>query len=432
MNETFDKTYDVVIIGGGPAGSTVGAILAGEGKKTLIIERAKFPRFHIGESLIPETYWVFKRIGMLPKLQQSEFVKKCSVQFVNATGRESQPFYFDDRDPRECSQTWQVKREIFDQMMIENAAERGAEVWMEANVNEVILSPSTSGDELPRAAGVVVTPKDGKPIRIGAKVVVDATGTTAMISKKLGIREGDPKLRKAAIFAHYKGCFRDQGKNAGCTLVLTTTHNDGWFWYIPLADGITSIGVVGDLDRLVNKLNTPEKTLNEEIANCPGLIPRMIPGHERVGPVHVLSDYSYRSKRCAGDGWVLVGDAFGFLDPMYSSGVFLALKSSEMAADAVLDALETNDFSAARLSKWGNELAEGMSIIRKLVYAYYTKDFSFGRFVRAYPQHRDDVTAVLVGDVFRPEVTDLFQPLSTMAPLPESIPLDQPKGAPGA
>jgi flavin-dependent dehydrogenase len=426
MSETFEKNYDVVIIGGGPAGSTVASILAGKGKKTLVVERTKFPRFHIGESLMPETYWTFKRIGMLPKLQNSDFVKKYSVQFVNATGRESQPFYFDDRDPRECSQTWQVKRETFDQMMLENAEERGAEVWMEANVNEVLLQPSTSGDDLPRATGVVVTPKDGKPMRIGAKVVVDATGTNAMLSRKLGIRSRDPKLRKAAIFAHYKNCYRDTGKNAGCTLVLSTTTNDGWFWYIPLPDGITSVGVVGDLDRLVNKLSTPEKTLDEEIANCLGLKDRMKDA-VREGPVHVLNDFSYRATRCAGDGWVLVGDAFGFLDPMYSSGVFLALKSGEMAADTVLEAFKTNDFSAAQLSKWGDELSEGMQTIRKLVYAFYTKGFSFGKFVKTYPHHRDDVTAVLVGDVFRPEVMEVFKPLGTMAPIPESIPLQHPR-----
>src|SRR5688572_29217142 len=163
------KQYDVVVIGGGPAGSTVATLLAEAGRKVLVVERTKFPRFHIGESLMPETYWVFKRLGMLPKLHNSDFVKKYSVQFVTASGRESQPFYFDDRDPRDCSQTWQVQRDRFDQMMLDNAAELGAEVWMEANVNDVILEPIDT-DDLPRATGVVVTPKNGKPLRIGAKV----------------------------------------------------------------------------------------------------------------------------------------------------------------------------------------------------------------------------------------------------------------------
>jgi flavin-dependent dehydrogenase len=423
--ETYD--YDCIVIGGGPAGSTVGTLVADAGHKVLIVEREKFPRFHIGESLMPETYWTFERLGMLPKLKNSEFVKKYSVQFVTATGRESQPFYFDERDPRECSQTWQVLRSKFDEMLLDNAAEHGAKVWQEANVNDILLEPSDS-DDLPRARGVIVTRKGGKPQTLHARVVVDATGTHAMLSKKLGIRKGDPMLRKAALFAHYKGCLRDPGKNGGATLVLSTRQNDGWFWYIPLPDDVTSIGVVGDLSRLSNKLSTPEKTLEEEIANCAGLQPRMT-GAARVSQVHVISDYSYRSSRCAGDGWVLVGDAFGFLDPMYSSGVFLALKSGEMAADAINDALASGQPDAMNLSRWGDTLSDGMQTIRKLVYAFYTPGFSFGRFIRANPDKVNDVTAILVGDVFRPEVKELFKPLGEMVPVPESVPLDQPKAA---
>ncbi len=421
------ETFDCIVIGGGPAGSTVATLVADAGHKVLVIERAKFPRFHIGESLMPETYWTFERLGMLPKLKDSDFVKKYSVQFVTASGRESQPFYFDERDPRDCSQTWQVLRSRFDEMLLDNAGQHGATVWQEGNVNEILLEPSET-DDLPRATGVVVTRKGEAPRRINAKVVVDATGTNAMLSKKLGIRKGDPNLRKAAVFAHYKGCARDPGKNGGATLVLSTKQNDGWFWYIPLPDDITSIGVVGDLSRLSNKLSTPEQTLEDEINNCAGLEPRMT-NAQRVGEVHVISDYSYRSSRCAGDGWVLVGDAFGFLDPMYSSGVFLALKSGEMAADAINDALAKGEADAVNLSKWGDTLSDGMQTIRKLVYAFYTPGFSFGRFIRAYPDKVHDVTAVLVGDVFRPEVKELFKPMSTMAPIPETSVLDKPKAA---
>lgn len=423
-----ETSFDVVVIGGGPAGATTAALLAEAGRKVLVVERAKFPRFHIGESLMPETYWVFQRLGMLPKLRDSDFVKKYSVQFVTATGKESQPFFFDERDPRECSQTWQVPRDRFDQMMLDNARQRGATVWEEANVSDVILEP-TPDDDLPRATGVVVTRKVGTPQRIACKVVVDATGMNALLSKKLNIRRTDPQLRKASLFAHYKGCRRDPGRNGGATLVLSTKQNDGWFWFIPLPDDVASVGVVGDLDRLMgDKSRTPEQKLDDEIANCPGLADRM-PGSTRIGPVHVLSDFSYRATRCAGEGWVLVGDAFGFLDPMYSSGVFLALKSGEMAADVINEAFDSNDFSAVRLSKWGDGLSDGMSVVRKLVYAFYTKDFSFGKFVKMYPQHKDDVVSVLVGDVFRPEVAEVFKPMSTMAPIPESIPLAPPKAA---
>ena len=427
MPQTFDETYDVVVIGGGPAGSTTGALTAAAGNKTLILERTKFPRFHIGESLMPETYWTFKRLGMLPKLHDSDFVKKYSVQFVTATGRESQPFYFDERDPHEKSQTWQVLRSRFDEMMLDNAEEKGATVWQETNVNEVLWEDSEN-DDLPKAVGVVLTRKGEAPRRIGAKVIVDATGVNALISKKLGIRKIDPKLKKAAYFAHFKNCARDPGKNGGATLVLSTRENDGWFWYIPLPNDITSVGVVGDLERMSKYKISPEEILQQEIDKCPGLLPRL-QNAERDGEVHVLSDFSYRSTRCAGDGWVLVGDAFGFLDPMYSSGVFIALKSGEMAADTINEAIASGRSDALNLSKWGDELSAGMQTIRKLVYAFYTPGFSFGKFCKANPTRVNDVTAVLVGDVFKPDVEDLFKPMREMVAIPDSIPLQQPKAA---
>jgi flavin-dependent dehydrogenase len=422
------KRYDCVVIGGGPAGSTAATLLAGAGKSVLVVERGNFPRFHIGESLMPETYWTFKRLGMLPKMKASRFVKKYSVQFTTASGKDSAPFYFDEMNPHECSQTWQVVRSEFDQMMLDNAAEHGAEVWQNANVTEVLLEPSPT-DSFPRATGVMVKRSgETEPHRIEAKVVIDATGNNALLSKKLGIRQPDPKLKKASLFAHYKGARRDAGKNEGATLVLSTAEQDGWFWYIPLPDDIVSIGVVGDLDRLITTRDTPEKTLEEEIANCRGLDDRMA-GARRVSPVHVLADFSWRSTRCAGDGWVLIGDAFGFLDPIYSSGVFLALKSGEMAADCILQAFEKNDFSAAQLGKWGKLLSDGMQAMRKLVYAFYTRDFSFGQFMRRHPQLKKNLVELLIGDVFRPEVNQIFDTMSQEIPLPEPVPLEQPAGA---
>lgn len=426
-----DKTpqsdvYDAIIIGGGPGGSTVATLLANAGKKVLVIEREKFPRFSIGESLMPESYWVFKRLGVLEKLKATNFVRKYSVQFVTASGKESQPFFFDEMNPHECSVTWQVVRSEFDKMLLDNAAEHGAEVWEESNVIDVLTEPSDS-DDLPRAVGVVVE-KNGQRITLRARVIVDATGTRTMLAKRFGIRQTDPSLRKASYFSHYKGGRRDPGKNEGATLVLSTANNDGWFWYIPLPDDTVSVGVVGDIDRLVtqNKGKTPEQILEQEIKNCRGLDDRMTKA-VRVGPVHVLSDFSYRATRCAGDGWVLVGDAFGFLDPMYSSGVFLALKSAEMAADTIVEGLEKNDTSARQLSKWGDELSDGMTSVRKLVYAFYTRGFSFGKFVRENPGFKKNLVDLLIGNVFYEGVDEIFIPMSKTVALPDAIPLEKGK-----
>ncbi|HZL35940.1 MAG TPA: NAD(P)/FAD-dependent oxidoreductase [Tepidisphaeraceae bacterium] len=417
-------SYDVVVIGGGPAGSSAATLIAKAGHSVLLLERSHFPRFHIGESLMPESYWTFQRLGMLPRLKASPFVKKFSVQFVNGSGRESQPFYFDEMNPHECSQTWQVVRSEFDRMLLDNAREHGARVWEEANVTQVLLEPSAT-DTLPRATGVVVS-RAGQPAQqIAAKVVVDASGTGAMLSKKFGIRQPDPKLRKASLFAHYRGGRRDPGKNSGATLVLATQNQDGWFWYIPLQDDTVSVGVVGDIDRLITGRAAPEQTLEEEILCCPGLEGRLN-NATRVSPVHVLSDFSWHATRCAGDGWVLIGDAFGFLDPIYSSGVFLALKSGEMAADAIIEGFKIGDLSGAQLGKWGSPLSQGMHAMRKLVYAYYTKGFSFGQFMRMYPQYKRNLVELLIGDVFRPEVNAIFEPMSQSVMLPEPVLLEQP------
>lgn len=421
MSETL--RVDVAIIGGGPAGSTCAALLAAGGHRTLVVERTRFPRFHVGESLMPETYWVFRRIGMLEKMKASDFVRKYSVQFVNASGQESAPFYFDEMNPHECSQTWQVTRSRFDQMMLENAAERGAAVWQESVVREVLLEGGDAG-RLPRARGLWVRRADGSLQEVAARVVVDASGTAAVLSNRLGLRQPDPKLRKAGIFAHYRGAYRDPDpRDEGATLVLHVQNQKGWFWYIPLENDIVSIGVVGDVDYLIRGRGVPEQTLEEEVQRCPFLIPRMR-GAQRVSPVHVVSDFSFRSRRCAGDGWVLIGDAFTFLDPIYSSGVFLALKSGELAADAIDEALRHNDVSAERLGAWGPRFYEGVERIRALVYAFYTEDFSFGRFNRAHPECRRNLVELLIGDVFRPEAGRILDTMGRFCDLPEPLRLE--------
>lgn len=421
----MSESFDCVIIGGGPAGSTCATVLADHGRRVLVVERAPYPRFHIGESLMPETYWVFRRIGMLDKLKNSPFVRKYSVQFVAPTGKESAPFYFDERNPHECSVTWQVLRSEFDRMMLDNAAEHGAVTWQPANVADVLLEPSPRHG-LPRATGVVVEREDGRRVEVRAPVVVDATGMNAMLSRRLGIRLPDPKLRKAAVFAHYRGAYRDPNpRDEGATLILSVQGQRGWLWYIPLPDDVVSVGVVGDLEYLIDGRGEPEQTLDEEIVRCPFIVPRLAHA-TRVSPVHVLSDFSYNAKVCAGDGWVLIGDAFTFLDPMYSSGVLLALRSGEAAADAIHAALHVGDTSAAALGAWGERFYDGVQAIRKMVYAFYTPGFSFSKFVRAHPDCKDKVTEILIGDVFRPEVHDVFGPMGQYFQVPESIRLESP------
>ncbi len=394
------SAYDCIIVGGGPAGATAATLLADHGHDVLVLERSRFPRHHIGESLMPRTYGTLQRLGMIQKLEATDFPRKESVQFVSASGRDSQPYYFTDRDPGEWSRTWQVPRDRFDQMMLDNAREHGASVREGADVSEVLFE----GD---RAVGVTAR-IDGSIKKISARVVVDATGMSALLSRQLGVREPDEILRSAAIYAYFKGALRDEGRNAGATIIIHTPQRRGWFWYIPLPDDVASVGVVAPPSYLcTGRGDDPLATLEEEIKGCPG-IGRRLEASTRISRAYVTSDFSFRSTRMAGDGWVLVGDAFAFLDPVYSSGVFLALASGEFAADAIHEGLASGDVSGERLGAFGAKLIGGMGLIKRLIHVFYDRSFSFGRFNQEYPEYRDHIVRLLIGDVFNDEVGKVF------------------------
>jgi len=393
---------DVVVIGGGPAGSTVATLVAQQGYRVQLFERDYFPRFHIGESLIPETYWVLKRLGMLPKLRHSHFIKKYSVQFMNEQGRLSEPFYFWDHKPHECSQTWQVRRSEFDTLLLENSQEHGATVHQGARVLEVLF-------EAARAYGVRVQFEDGTQQEVHAKVVVDASGQSSMLIDRFGLRQWDQELKKTAIWTYWKGAQRDTGRDEGATLVVQTRGKTGWFWYIPLHDDILSVGIVSSYDYLFKPgaKRSLEEIYQGEVERTPGIANR-IASATRATEYITAKEYSYKSKQAAGDGWVLVGDAYGFLDPLYSSGVMLALKSGQLASDAILEGFAKGDWSASQLGNWQTDYDRGMARMRRLVLEYYN-GFSFGRFVRRYPQYKGLLTDLLIGDLFKDELDEVFQ-----------------------
>ena len=401
MSENPEKSVDVIVIGGGPSGSAVATLLAQKGHSVQLFEREHFPRFHIGESLIPHTYPVLKRLNMLDKMKGSHFIEKYSVQFVSERGRLSEPFYFAEHDPHERSQTWQVRRSEFDNMLLNNAREHGVEVHEGSRVHEVLFDGT-------RAVGVRVKVEDQPEQIVRSKVVIDASGQSSLILDRLGLRQWDPQLKKAAVWTYWKGAYRDIGKDEGATIVLQTKGKKGWFWYIPLHDDVISVGVVADHDYLLQNRESKdlESIYNEEVALCPGLHSRL-ENATRCDTYRVQKEYTYRATKAAGDGWVLVGDAFGFLDPLYSSGVLLALTSASMAADSVGDALAANDLSEARLRSWEAEYVRGMDRMKKLVCAFYD-GLNFGKLVRRHPDKKGLITDVLIGNLFYDGVDELW------------------------
>ena len=410
------KTCDVLVVGGGPAGAATATLAAQKGRSVILLEKEQFPRFRIGESFMPATWWSFERLGVLEKLRNAGFTRKHSVQFYLKDGRPTQPFYFSEIDPHESSVTWQVDRATFDQLLLDHAAESGVEVHQGAPVKEILF-------EGERACGARVSLSGGKDTVVRAKVVVDASGQNSILARRLGLRRYDARLKNSAIFTRYKGAVRDSGRDEGATLVMHTTNGDAWFWYIPLAGDVVSVGVVGPIDYLIKgRSGDPAKVFDEEVALCPGLVPR-IRDREQASAMQVLRDFSYISDKIAGDGWILAGDAFGFLDPIYSSGVLLALKSAEFAADSIEEAFRADDFSASRLGRHGPRFVAGMEDLRRLVYAFYAPDFHFKSFLDRFPECRDGLTNLLVGNVFKQSSDGLFTKMGQMLDLPDYRPL---------
>jgi flavin-dependent dehydrogenase len=406
--------YDVIVIGGGPSGSTTAALVADAGYRTLLLERDAEPRRKVGESLMPETYWVFERLGVLDDLRNGPFVQKVGVQFVSSSGKESSPFLFTRHDPRECGRTWHVERAKFDQFLLDNAAKKGVEVHRGARVLEVVFE----GD---RAIGVRLadTGEAGASNRskgaandvIRAKVVVDASGQAGMLGARFKLRQPNPKFRKAAIWGHFRGSRRDVIDDGVMTVCFRTQSNRSWFWHIPLSNDIVSIGVVADADYFFRPgAGTPEEIFKTEVADCPAMAKRL-EGAELVAGLDIVKEYSYLTGRSSGDGWVLVGDSWGFIDPIYSSGVWFALKSGQLAADAIIEGLEIGDTSGTQLGKWVPDFARGTTWVRKLAEAWYCGQFRVGKFIREYPHHVGPMTDILIGRIFHPEAGRLFEDL---------------------
>ncbi len=362
---TFD--YDVAIIGGGPAGAAAAAWLARSGHRAIVFERDHFPRFHIGESLLASVNDVLKAIGIEEAVRHAGFPQKWGATFLTADGGIERYADFADAPGVAMPQTWQVPRATFDDLLLRHAASIGADVRQ----GHRVLSVDFDAD------GVTLTVQDdrGSPSqRTRAKVVIDASGRGSVLSRRFNLRIDEPKLANLAVFSHYSGVARATGRRAG-DIRIVARPDLGWFWLIPISDELMSVGVV--LPRsaaLAFRGFEPPDLLDRSIAETPA-VARLLAPARREWPVRVEKDFSFGSRAYAGDRWLLVGDAGSFLDPVFSTGVAIALESGLEAARAVAQGLDAGDLSAARFSRFDRRQHQRYRSFRRFVLGFYTSEF---------------------------------------------------------
>ncbi len=359
--------HDVAVIGGGPGGSTAAHLLAAAGRDVVLFEREPGPRFHIGESLLPHNMRLFERLGVVPEMR-ARFIEKWGVEFVASGGDRTRLLHFEEAIEPRYRMCFQVLRSELDQMLLDAAAARGVGVRQGATVQAARRDADGSW---------CLTVQDGGAAESGvrevtARFLIDASGRDGLLARQQGSRRMDPRHRRAAVFAHYRGVPRREGRDAGNIVMILMS--DGWFWFIPFKNGVTSVGVVATGSRIREQGLRPEAALDRAIERCPAAR-LMMANAERLSPVHTTSDWTYTSPRIAGEGYLMVGDAGAFIDPVFSSGVLLAMSSGEMAADLLEEALRANDLSPRRFRAYAPKVLRHVRAYARMVTTFYGAAF---------------------------------------------------------
>lgn len=348
---------DVVILGGGPAGSTVAALLAARGRTVTLIERDKHPRFHIGESLLPFNMPLFDKLGVKEEVERIG-MPKYGIEFVSPDHDQPSLLEFGDGWHKDMNYSFQVRRSEFDKILFDNAKAKGAQTVEECRVTDIAF-PADGG-------GIVTgTMPDGEVRQFRGRFVIDATGRDTFLASRLKVKRRNRRHESASVFGHFTGAERLDGRNEGHISLFW--FDGGWFWFIPLSDGTTSVGAVSKPETFKNRDGDMTALFKDLIAKCPGLAHRLRDA-TLTGPATGTGNYSYHAESLVGPGYLMVGDACGFIDPVFSTGVYLAMQSGFMAADAVETCLEHPDKAAAALKRYEKEVRANLARFTWFIY----------------------------------------------------------------
>lgn len=357
-------TSDVLIIGGGPGGSSAATFLARAGRRVTLLEKAVFPRFHIGESLLPYNRELFEAMGVWPALAAAGFPRKFGAQFHLGNGSKTTRFLFREGRFTRLPEAIQVERATFDHLLLKHARATGADVREGWTVRRFQSTPT----------GVVVAAEDptGHPRELKAAFLIDASGRANLTGNQEGLREVHPRLKKLAVFGHFTGVHLDSGESGGDTVI--TRLDNKWFWIIPVSAAKTSVGLVIDQDEFAREPGAPADVFHRWAQSSPVLSERLRRA-QLVGEMHTTSDFSYRNRRFTGPRLLRVGDAAGFMDPIFSAGVYLAMWSGRLAAEAIVSAQAQGHDGRRLFAAYEKRVRGGMQFYWEMVERFYTTPF---------------------------------------------------------